>query len=218
MKPCLLVLLPIQCSEQYSRLTTFPPTRVRILDSDRPANAAQETARSVVNKTLGRFSSGAIRKLITVQSIWLNQTHNTGMNQFGSIRVGSVIFEKSLFRFGSVRQVVFSTSMRFGLRFLKASWFGSVPHPVPAGSEIKRFGSVRPVWFGRFGSVSSPFLRVAWHALDSAEKNRPGLLRLGTSLGSKHKAPELCAGVGTQGKKQARGEIDYLLTPVSCLV
>ena len=60
--------------------------------------------------------------------------------------------------------IVFSCSMRFGLRFLKASWFGpvrfgSVPRPVPrsvlAGSEITRFGSVR---FGRFGSVSYCFL------------------------------------------------------------
>ena len=45
--------------------------------------------------------------------------------------------------------------MRFGLRFLDASWlgpvrFGSVPRPVPARSRIKRFGSVRfgPVRFG----------------------------------------------------------------------
>ena len=43
------------------------------------------------------------------------------------------------------------------MRFSDASWlglvrFGSVPRPVPrpvpAGSRIKRFGSVRPVWFG----------------------------------------------------------------------
>ena len=45
---------------------------------------------------------------------------------------------------------------RFGLRFSDASWlgsvrFGSVPRLVPAGSGMKRFGSV---WFGRFGSVS----------------------------------------------------------------
>ena len=32
--------------------------------------------------------------------------------------------------------------------------FGSVPRPVPDGSEIKRFGSVR------FGSVSYSFLKV----------------------------------------------------------
>ena len=34
--------------------------------------------------------------------------------------------------------------------------FGSVPHPVPAGSRIERFGSVR---FGRLGSVSYTFGR-----------------------------------------------------------
>ena len=43
--------------------------------------------------------------------------------------------------------------MRSGLLFFNASWFGPVrfdlvPRPVPAGSRIKRFGSVRPVRFG----------------------------------------------------------------------
>ena len=57
---------------------------------------------------------------------------------------------------------MFPGSTRFGLRFSDASWlgpvrFGSVPRPVPAGSRIQRFGSVRPV---RFGSVSYSFLHV----------------------------------------------------------
>ena len=51
---------------------------------------------------------------------------------------------------------------RFGLCFSDASWlgpirFGSEPRPVPASSEIKRFGSVR---FGCFGSVSYSFLSI----------------------------------------------------------
>ena len=77
----------------------------------------------------------------------------SGRNWSGSIRFGSVIFEKSSFRFGSVWQFYVYGSMRFGLRFLNALWlgpvrFGSFPRPVPAGSRIKRFGSVRPVRFG----------------------------------------------------------------------
>ena len=57
-------------------------------------------------------------------------------------------------RFGSENSL--PGSMRFGLRFSDASWlggpvrFGSVPRPVPAGSGIERFGSVR---FGSAGSV-----------------------------------------------------------------
>ena len=71
----------------------------------------------------------------------------------GSIRFGSGVFDNSSVRCGSVRNIPGST--RFGLRFSDASWrspvrFGSVPCPVPAGSRIKRFGSVR---FGPFGSV-----------------------------------------------------------------
>ena len=67
------------------------------------------------------------------------------------ILIGSV-------RFGKTTQC--SGSTRFGLRFSDASRlgpvrFGSFPCSVPAGSEIKRFGSV---WFGRFGSVSYSFL------------------------------------------------------------
>ena len=88
---------------------------------------------------------------------------SSGRKRFASIRFGSVSFEKSLFRFGSVWQLFLSGSMRFGLYFLNASWFGpvrfgSVPRPVPAGSEIKRFGSVRPI-----GSVSYSFLRLPGH-------------------------------------------------------
>ena len=81
-------------------------------------------------------------------------------NRFGSIRFGSVIFENSSVRFGTVRNLCFpvwrgsacTSRMRRG-----SVRFGSVPRPVPvpAGSEITRFGSVR---FGRFGSVSYSFL------------------------------------------------------------
>ena len=51
-------------------------------------------------------------------------------------------------RFGSVRQIRCPGPMRFGLRFSDVSWlgsvrFGSFPRPVPAGSRIQRFGSVR---------------------------------------------------------------------------
>ena len=91
------------------------------------------------------------------------QTQATGRNRFGSIRFGSGLFENSSVRFGSVQKTIFPGSTRVGLRFSDASWlgpvrFGSVPHPVPAGSRIKRFGSV---WFGRFGSVSYSFLNTA---------------------------------------------------------
>ena len=54
-------------------------------------------------------------------------------------------------RFGSVRTNSFTDSTRFGLRFFRraVARSGSVPLPlpVPPGSGIKRFGSVRPVWF-----------------------------------------------------------------------
>ena len=57
--------------------------------------------------------------------------------------------------------------MRFSLRFLNASWFGplrfgSVPRSVSAGSEIKRFGSVRPI---RFGLLFLPLLDDVKHSL-----------------------------------------------------
>ena len=70
-----------------------------------------------------------------------------GRNRFGSIRFGSVTFEKSSVRFGSVRKHVFPGSMRFGLPFSDASWLGPVrfglfPHPVPELNGSVRFGSV----------------------------------------------------------------------------
>ena len=66
----------------------------------------------------------------------------SGRIRFGSIRFGSVFLSKSPFRFGSVWQMLFSGSVRYGLRFLDAFWlgsvrFGSVLRPVSAGSEIK---------------------------------------------------------------------------------
>ena len=66
----------------------------------------------------------------------------------GLVRFGSV-------RLGSVRTIWFPGSTRAGLRFSDTSWlglvrFGSVPRPVPAGSRMKRFGSVR---FCSAGSV-----------------------------------------------------------------
>ena len=76
-------------------------------------------------------------------------------------------FRKEPVRFDSFRfrTNIFPGSMRFGLRFSDASWlgpvrFGSFPRPVPAGSRIKRFGSVR---FSRFGSVSYSFLSLRRH-------------------------------------------------------
>ena len=69
----------------------------------------------------------------------------------GSVRFVSVPdFSKN--RFGSVREIKFPGSMRFGLCFSDAWWlgsvrFGSFPRPLQAGSRIKGFGSVRPVWF-----------------------------------------------------------------------
>ena len=78
--------------------------------------------------------------------------------RFDSFRLHNFWTIIVLVRFGLA--IVFSASMRFGLRFFNASWFrpvrfGSVPRPVLAGSKIKRFGSVR---FGRFGPVSYSFL------------------------------------------------------------
>ena len=91
------------------------------------------------------------------------------MNRFGSIRFGSVIFEASSFRFGSVWQLFFPVrcgsacafcmrhgSVRFGSvpRSVPRSFPRSVPRSVlrsvPAGSGINRFGSVR---FASAGSV-----------------------------------------------------------------
>ena len=87
-----------------------------------------------------------------------HHTVSSGRNRFGSIRFGSGLFDNSpvrfgSVRFGSVRKIQFPGSTRFGLPFSDASWlgpdrFGSFPRPVPAGSRIKRFDSVRPVRFG----------------------------------------------------------------------
>ena len=64
----------------------------------------------------------------------------------GSVRFVSVRFVLKIKRFGSVRfgNKHFPGSTRFGQRFFArvVARFGSVPRPVPAGSEIKRFGSV----------------------------------------------------------------------------
>ena len=89
----------------------------------------------------------------------------SGRKLFGSIRFGSRLFEHifgsvrfGLVRFGSVRKHIFPGSTWFGLRFSDRPWlgpvqFGSVPRPVPAGSGIKRLGSVRFGWFDSAGSV-----------------------------------------------------------------
>ena len=71
----------------------------------------------------------------------------------GSVRFVSVPDSSTIHRLGSVRERMFPGSMRFGRRFSDATWlgpvrFGSFLCPVPAGSRIKRFGSVRPVRFG----------------------------------------------------------------------
>ena len=66
-----------------------------------------------------------------------------------SVRFDSFRFRTFRKFIGSVRfGNYFPGSTRFGLRFSDASWlgpvrFGSFPRPVPAGSRIKRFGSVR---------------------------------------------------------------------------
>ena len=87
---------------------------------------------------------------------------------------GSVRF---VFRFRTFRKLI--GSVRFGnliclVRRASASvfWtrrgsvrFGSVPRPVPAGSRVKRFGSVR---FGRFDSVSYSFLDHGFAVLCSS--------------------------------------------------
>ena len=78
----------------------------------------------------------------------------------GSVRFVSVPDCSKINRFGSVRKLICPGSTLFGLRFSDASWlgpvrFGSFPRPVPAGSGIKRLGSVR---LCRFGSVSYSFL------------------------------------------------------------
>ena len=101
---------------------------------------------------------------------------------------GQPVSRKEPVRFGSVRLRTFLKligSVRFGSENYN-SWldvvrpaffgrvvarsgsvrFGSVPRPVPAGSGIKRFGSVRPA---RFGSVSYSFLSKPANALEAGQ-------------------------------------------------
>ena len=71
----------------------------------------------------------------------------------GSVRFGSVPDFSIINRLGSVRFGQLFLPVRCGsacvLRTCRGSVrFGSVPCPVPAGSGIHRFGSVRPVRFG----------------------------------------------------------------------
>ena len=78
---------------------------------------------------------------------------NAGTKRFGVIRFGSRFVEISSVRFGSV----WFGSVRL-VSVFDAVWpafsgrvvarFGSFPHLFPAGSRVKRFGSVRPVRFG----------------------------------------------------------------------
>ena len=92
--------------------------------------------------------------------------HIIVINRKEPVRFDSFRFRTFQTFIGSVRfglGTYFPGSTRFGLRFSGASWFGlvrfrSFPHPVPAGSGINRFGSVR---FGRFASVSYFFLERA---------------------------------------------------------
>ena len=72
--------------------------------------------------------------------------------------------------------MIFPGSTQFGLSFSDAisdaSWLGPVrfssfPRPVPVGSRIKRFGSVRFGRFGLFGSVSYSFLKCAIWGCDN---------------------------------------------------
>ena len=106
------------------------------------------------------------------------QLTNGRRNRFGSIRFGSGLFRKFIgsVRFSSVRfgsDNVFPGSTRFGLRFSDVSWLGPVlfssfPCAVPAGSRIKRFGSVR---FGQFGLVFYSFLE--WQQVQSGVSRCP---------------------------------------------
>ena len=78
----------------------------------------------------------------------------------GSVRFVSVPDFSKMNRFGSVRLGILVSPVRRGsacaFQTRRGSVrFGSVPRPVPAGSGIERFGSVR---LGRSGSVSYFFL------------------------------------------------------------
>ena len=71
----------------------------------------------------------------------------------GSVRFVSVPDISTINQFDSVRKTNCPGSTRFGLCVSDASClgpgrFGSFPRPVPAGSRMKQFGSIRPVWFG----------------------------------------------------------------------
>ena len=75
--------------------------------------------------------------------------HNSGRNRFDSFRFRT--FRKWI---GSAPLVnsISPARRRSACVFRTASWlgpvrFGSVPRPVPAGSRIKQFASVRPVRF-----------------------------------------------------------------------
>ena len=104
---------------------------------------------------------------VTQYSRTLRQNHKIMLQEgTSSIRVDldfSKIHRFGSVRFGSVRKISFLGSTRFGLRFSDVQWlgtvrFGSFPRPVPAGSRIERFGSVRP----RFGSYSFLMLRYGY--------------------------------------------------------
>ena len=75
-----------------------------------------------------------------------------------SVRFVSVpdFFGNSSVRFGSVWKIEFPGSTWFGLRSSDASLLGLVRfRPVPDGSEIRRFGSVR---FGRYNTNATTTL------------------------------------------------------------
>ena len=93
-----------------------------------------------------------------------------GRNLFGSIRFGPGLFGSYSVWFASVRKLLFPGSTRFGLRFSDASWLGPVRFgsPIPAGSGVKRFCSVR---LGRFGSVCLS-LPLLWLLLSPASHPR----------------------------------------------
>ena len=88
-----------------------------------------------------------------IEVVRINNISRKESVRFDSFRF-RILLNTSSVRFVSVRKIIFPGSTRFGLRFPDFSWhgsirFGSFPRPVPAGSETKRFGSVRPVRFSR---------------------------------------------------------------------
>ena len=99
------------------------------------------------------------------------------------VRFGSRLCNNSSVRFGSVRTFIFPGSTRFGLRFSDVSWlglvrFGSFPRPVPAGSRIKRFGSVRPV---QFGFLFLPESAISLRHVERKDLNRSRFIKGGCS-------------------------------------